>query len=60
MNLNSLQKSVNRESHYAQVVGGTTYPIIDLNNPVLVVSVRFGGDELTQIGAERVEQAIHF
>ena len=38
MNLNSLQKSVNRESHYARIVRGAIHPIIDLNNPELVVS----------------------
>jgi len=38
MNLNSPQKSVNRESHYARIVRGAIHPIIDLNNPELVVS----------------------
>ena len=32
------QKSVNRESHYARFVRGANHPLIDLNNPELVVS----------------------
>jgi len=49
------EKSVNVESQHARTVRGAVHPLYDLNNPVLVVSQNYGGDELTRSGAERVD-----